>query len=140
MKTYLQNWKDVFWAFVDLEKAYDTLERHGMWQMHKSVWSWLMIRLNAMVWGRCIRVCGVGGKLLKAMDSFYLDNRVCVRVIMNVSKWFPVDVGMRLFGVIKEHLLIHEQLWENIGEKNFALIQYRWNFARVWVNAIVVVP
>ena len=30
---YLANGKDVFWAFMDLEKAYDTIDRHGMWQM-----------------------------------------------------------------------------------------------------------
>ena len=30
---YLENGKDVFWAFMDLEKAYDTIDRHGMWQM-----------------------------------------------------------------------------------------------------------
>ena len=30
---YLANWKDVFWALMDLEKAYDTIDRHGMWQM-----------------------------------------------------------------------------------------------------------
>ena len=24
------NGKDVFWAFMDLEKAYDTIDRHGM--------------------------------------------------------------------------------------------------------------
>ena len=29
---YLANFKDVFWAFMDLEKAYDTIDRHGMWQ------------------------------------------------------------------------------------------------------------
>ena len=27
----LTNGKDVFWAFMDLEKAYDTIGRHGMW-------------------------------------------------------------------------------------------------------------
>ena len=27
---YLANGKDVFWAFMDLEKAYDTIDRHGM--------------------------------------------------------------------------------------------------------------
>ena len=32
-KKYLANGKDVFWAFMDLEKAYDTIDRHGMWQM-----------------------------------------------------------------------------------------------------------
>ena len=30
---YLANWKDVFWAFMDLERAYDTIDRHGMWQI-----------------------------------------------------------------------------------------------------------
>ena len=30
---YPANWKDVFWAFMDLEKAYDTIDQHGMWQM-----------------------------------------------------------------------------------------------------------
>ena len=27
---YPANVKDVFWAFMDLEKAYDTINRHGM--------------------------------------------------------------------------------------------------------------
>ena len=44
---YLANRKDVFWAFMDLEKAYDATDRHGTWQM--------------------LRVYGVGGKLLKAV-------------------------------------------------------------------------
>ena len=30
---YLANGKDVFCAFIYLEKAYDTIGRHGMWQM-----------------------------------------------------------------------------------------------------------
>ena len=34
---YLANRKDVFWAFMDLEKAYDTVDRHDMWQMRKIV-------------------------------------------------------------------------------------------------------
>ena len=29
----LANGKDVFCAFMDLEKAYDTIDRHGMWQI-----------------------------------------------------------------------------------------------------------
>ena len=47
---YLANGKDVFWAFMDLEKAYDTIDRHGMWQMQ--------------------RVYGVGKILLKSVQSF----------------------------------------------------------------------
>ena len=30
---YLANGKDVFWLFMDLEMAYDTIDRHFMWQM-----------------------------------------------------------------------------------------------------------
>ena len=60
---------------MDLEKAYDTINRHGMWQM--------------------LRVYGVGGKLLKSVQSFYIDSRACVRVGNDVSEWFPVNVGLR---------------------------------------------
>ena len=70
---YLVNGKDVFWAFMDLEKAYDTIDRHGITQM--------------------LRVYGVGEKLLKAVQSFYVDSRACVRVGNDVSEWFPVNVG-----------------------------------------------
>ena len=69
---YRANGKDVFWAFMDLENAYDVdhVDRHGMWQM--------------------LRVYGVGGKLLKAVRNFYVDSRACVRVGNDVSEWFPV--------------------------------------------------
>ena len=30
---YLANGKNLFWEFMDFEKAYDTIDRHGMWQM-----------------------------------------------------------------------------------------------------------
>ena len=42
-----------------------------------------------------LRVYGVGGKLLKAVKSFYVDSRACVRVGNDVSEWFPVNVGLR---------------------------------------------
>ena len=64
---YLANGEDLFWAFMDLEKAYDTIDCQGMWQM--------------------LRVNGVGGKLLKAVQSFYIDSRACVRVVNDVSEW-----------------------------------------------------
>ena len=72
---YLANGKDVFCAFIDLEKAYDTIDRHGMWQM--------------------LIVYGVGGKLLKAVRSFYIDSTACVLVGNDVSEWFPVNVEFR---------------------------------------------
>ena len=42
-----------------------------------------------------LRVYGVGGKLLKAVQSFYVHSWACVRVGNDVSEWFPVNVGLR---------------------------------------------
>ena len=42
-----------------------------------------------------ISVYGVGGKLLKRVQNFYIDSRACVRVGNDVSEWFPVNVGLR---------------------------------------------
>ena len=72
---YPPNWKDVFWAFMDLEKAYDVIDRCGMWQMP--------------------RVYGDTEKLSEAVQSFYLESMLCCRVGMDVSEWFPVNVGLR---------------------------------------------
>ena len=42
---------------------------------------------------------------------------------------------------IKEYIhVIEEQLWENKGEKKFALTLFRCNFVEVRVNASVVIP
>ena len=61
--------------YIDLEKAYDTIDRHGMWQM--------------------LRVYGVGGKFWKAVQSLYIDSGACVLVGNQVSDFFPVNVGLR---------------------------------------------
>ena len=42
-----------------------------------------------------LRVYGVGGKLLKAVQRFYIDSKDSVRVGNDVSEWFPVYVGLR---------------------------------------------
>ena len=67
--------RDVYWAFMDLEKAYDRVDREAMWQV--------------------LRVYGVGGRLLRAVQSFYVESRACVRNGSEVSDWFPVKVGLR---------------------------------------------
>ena len=72
---YLANGKDVFLSFIDLERAYGTIDRRGMWQM--------------------LRVYGVRGKLLKAVQSFYTDSRACIWVRNDVSEWFPVNIRSR---------------------------------------------
>ena len=72
---YLGKGKDVYFAFLDLEKAYDRVDRDAMWNV--------------------LRMYGVGGKLLKAVKSLYADSKACVRVGNEVSEWFPVKVGLR---------------------------------------------
>ena len=56
--------------FNFLETANDTINRLGLWHM--------------------LRVKGVREKLLKAVPSFYVDSRACVRVGMVVSGVFPL--------------------------------------------------
>ena len=94
---YLANGKDVFWAFMDLEKAYDTFDRHGMWQM--------------------LRVYGVGGKIFEAVQIFYIDSRACVRVGNDVSEWFPVNVGLRQ-GCVMSPCLFNEYMDTVVREVN----------------------
>ena len=62
----MPNGKGVFWTFMELENTYDTIDRQGMWQM--------------------LRVYGVGGKLMKAVQSFYVHSMACVRVGNDVSE------------------------------------------------------
>ena len=38
---------------------------------------------------------GVGGKLSKAVQSFYVDSRACDRVGNDMSESLPVNVGFR---------------------------------------------
>ena len=69
---------------MDLEKAYDTIDQHGMWQM--------------------LRVYGVGGKILKAVQSLDVENRTCVLLGNDASQWFLVNVGLRQDCVISPWL------------------------------------
>ena len=51
-----------------------------------------------------LREYGVGGKLMKAAKSFYVDSRACVQVENVVSEWFPVNVGLRQGCVMSQWL------------------------------------
>ena len=51
---FLAKGKNLFWVFMDLEKAYDRVDRDALWQE--------------------LRLYGVGGKLLKTVQSFYVDS------------------------------------------------------------------
>ena len=67
--------KRVFVAFMDLEKAYDRVEREAMWQV--------------------MRIYGIGGRVLKGIMSFYDEGSACVRVGNKVSESFGVRMGLR---------------------------------------------
>ena len=91
-KKYVANGKDVFWALMDAEKAYDMIDQHGMWQM--------------------LRVYGGGGKLLKAVQSFYVHSTAFVRVGNGVIGWFPVNLELRACCVMSPWLFnVYNYTW-----------------------------
>ena len=72
---YLGKGKDAYFAFLDLEKAYDRVDRDAMWNV--------------------LRLYGIGGRLLQGVKSLYVGSKARVRVGNEVSEWFPVRVGLR---------------------------------------------
>ena len=74
-KKYLEKGKDVCFAFLDLEKEYDRVDKDAMW--------------------KALRLYGIGGRLLQGVKSLCVGSKACVRVGNRVSEWFPVRVGLR---------------------------------------------
>ena len=62
-------------GFIDLEKAYDRVNREASWQV--------------------LRMYDVRGKLLSGIKSIYVDCSACVRVKWVESEWFRIDSGVR---------------------------------------------
>ncbi len=60
---------------MDLEKAYDRVDREALWSV--------------------LKICGVGGQLLKGIQAFYRKVNACVRVRGKFSWSFAVEVGVR---------------------------------------------
>ena len=106
---YLAKGKDSYWAFMDLEKAYDRVDREAMWRM--------------------LSMYGIGGKLLSAVKSFYVDSRACVRVGNKESSSFEVRVGLRqgcvmspwLFNVYMDGVVREVNI--RVGERGLGLIE-----------------
>ena len=67
--------KSLYAAYMDLEKAYDRIDRDAMWCV--------------------LHMYGVNGKLLNAVQSLYERSEACVRVCREESEWFEVSVGLR---------------------------------------------
>ena len=75
VEKYLEKGKKVYAAFMDLEKAYDRVDRQGMW--------------------RVLRIYGVDGILLRAVKSMYEGARAAVRVDGELSEFFDLNVGLK---------------------------------------------
>ena len=58
-------------SFMDLEKAYDRVNREALWQV--------------------LRMYHVGGRLLTGIKSVYINSVACVRVKGRESKCFRID-------------------------------------------------
>ena len=67
--------KNLYAAYMDLEKAYDRIDRNAMWSV--------------------LEMYGVNDRLLTAVKSFYNNSEACVRVCRKKSDWFRVKVGLR---------------------------------------------
>ena len=62
-------------GFMDLEKAYDRVNREALWQV--------------------LRMYDVGGKLLNGIKSMYVNSLACVRVKGGESECFRINSDMR---------------------------------------------
>ena len=85
--------KRMLMVCVDLEKAYDRVDRELLW--------------------RVLRAYGVNGELIRAVRSLYDDGKACVRVQGQKSDWFGVGQGVRqgctmspwLFNIIMDNIV-----------------------------------
>jgi hypothetical protein len=60
---------------MDLEKAYDRVDRQAVWEV--------------------LMMYGVGGKILGAVKSKNEESMVCIRIGRRLGRKFRVDVGLR---------------------------------------------
>ena len=62
-------------GFLDLEMAYDRVNREALWQVMRMYDAWV--------------------KLLSGIKSIYVDSSACVRIKGGVRKQFMIDSGVR---------------------------------------------
>lgn len=84
-KALLQQ-KDIYLAFVDLEKAFDSVSQPLVWES--------------------LRRRGINGKLLRGIKSLYKENKNYVRISNWKSDIFEVREGLRQGGVLSPTLFI----------------------------------
>ena len=91
--------KSLYVAYMDLEKAYDRVDREAMW--------------------RVLSMYGINGQLLKAVQSLYEKSEACVRVCREEGEWFEVGVGLRQGCVMSPWLfnLFMDAVMKEVREK-----------------------
>ena len=110
---YVSKGKSLHVAYIDLEKAYDRVDREAMW--------------------RVLEMYGVNGRLLQAVKSFYVESKACVRICRQESEWFNVRVGLRqgcvmspwLFNVFLDGVM--KEVKERVGDVGASLWDERRN-------------
>ncbi len=75
VEKYIEKDRKLFGAFMNLEKAYDRVDRKGLWDT--------------------LRVHRVGGQLLEGIRSFYENSCASVQVNGELNESFSVEVGVR---------------------------------------------
>ncbi len=76
MEKMIEKNEKMYVAFVDLEKAYDTVSRKKLWRVLEGYKN----------------ICG---KLLTGIKALYEGSQACVRVESRVSQWFEIRQGVR---------------------------------------------
>ena len=91
--------KSLYVAYMDLEKAYDRIDREAMW--------------------RVLGMYGINGQLMKAVQSLYEKSEACVRVCREEGDWFEVGVGLRQGCVMSPWLfnLFMDAVMKEVREK-----------------------
>ena len=75
MEKAIEKRRELFVAFIDLEKAYDRVNRVKLWET--------------------LRQAQVGEGLVRAVQSLYMECEARVKVGKKQSEWFNVDQGVR---------------------------------------------
>ena len=83
---YLGKHKDLYFAFVDLEKAFDRVPRKVLW------WA--------------LRKVGVDEWLIRTIQAMYTNAKSSVRINGQFSSWFDVQVGVHQGSVLNPLLII----------------------------------
>merc|ERR1712002_424994 len=105
--------KSLYVAYMDLEKAYDRIDRDAMW--------------------RVLSMYGINGKLLAAVQSMYERSECCVRVHREEGEWFNVRGRLRqgcvmspwLFNIFMDGVM--KEVRERVGDDGAILWDARRN-------------